>query len=123
VQLMKFRVLYCLALAGSACIPLVGCAPVASPGSTSCETTFTVTPATATLDHSVADNSQTYSLGISIPKGCPLPPFAAPRWTVSDTIDASITAPAGVASCKNAAMNPIVVSPGSGLPTATLICQ
>ena len=120
---MKLRVLYCFALAGSACIPLVGCAPVASPGSTSCVTTFAVTPTTATLDHDVANNSQTYTLDVSTSKGCPLIPIAAPRWTVSDTIDASITVPGGVATCKNAAMNPIIVSPGTGLPTATLICN
>jgi hypothetical protein len=61
-----------------------------------------------------------------VPTGCPLPPLAAPMWTVSDTMDASITVgpnAEGIATCKAAAMNPIVVSAGSVWPTATLICN
>jgi hypothetical protein len=60
------------------------------------------------------------------------------QWGVSDTIDASITSPGGVASCISAAANPITVSSyiqayggtppapylvPTNLPSATLICK
>ncbi|HZL26427.1 MAG TPA: hypothetical protein VFC39_07850 [Acidobacteriaceae bacterium] len=119
---MKRCVLCCFVLAIPGCAALVGCGPVASLGSTACSFSLSITPTTATLDHTVADNAQTYTLNVAVPKGCPLPPLPAPRWTVSDSIDASITT-GGVATCKAAAMNPIVVSTGSAEPTATLICN
>ena len=90
-----------------------------------CSVTISVTPATATLDHTKSGNSQTYDTDVTVPAGCPLPPLPplpAPVWSVSNTIAATITQ-SGVASCKAAASAPITVSAGAVYGTAILICD
>jgi hypothetical protein len=87
--------------------------------------TYNVTPATATLDHAVANNAQQYTFNIIVPQGCSPPPYVpihAPVWTVSNSIAATISI-TGVASCKTAAATPITVSAGFPGATATLICN
>jgi len=115
-----------------------GCASPANPGS-SCSATPFISPTTATLDHTVAGNSQPFTTGIRYSGGCVVPALSiAYTWNVSDTIDSSINSD-GVASCNNAALNPITVfttvadytngpsNPptyvASGLPSATLTCK
>jgi len=87
-----------------------------------CTIAYSVTPATATLDHTVANNSQTYTFNVIVPPGCPLPPIHAPIWSVSNTTAATISN-TGVASCKAAATAPITVSTDFPGATATLICK
>ena len=108
-----------LALPCIAAIALSGCGvPMQNCGSI----TYTITPITATLDHTVANNSQLYSLNVIVPPGCPLPPVHAPVWAVSNTTAATISR-SGVASCKAAATAPITVSADFPGATATLICK
>ena len=119
---MKRTLVWCFTLLGPACFAVEGCAPVTSTTGTGCTVSITVTPTTATLDHSVAGNSQTYVSNVTAPPGCPLPPLVAPMWKVSDTVDASISLER-VATCNAAALNPITVSAGAVYPNATLICK
>ncbi len=110
-----------------------------STGSTCTETPF-ISPTSVTLDHTVKGNSQQFTTGIQYSgTRCAIPAIVAQyQWGVSDTIDATITSPGGVASCVNAAINPITVSsyiqayggtpPASylvptSLPSATLTCK
>jgi hypothetical protein len=130
------------ALAFAVCLggsQILGCA-VAPNGSTGCTVTPFISPTSVTLDHTVKGNSQQFTTGYQYSgTGCAIPALAVQyQWGVSDTIDAAITSPGGVASCTNAAMNPIIVSsyiqtysgtpPVAGLsptnlPSATLTCK
>jgi hypothetical protein len=112
---------FTLAFFGLVSLALSGCG---TPKQT-CTVTYTVTPETATLDHTVANNAQQYTLNVSVESGCsppPSAPIAAPQWSVSNTVAATITN-TGVASCKAAASGPIIVAAGLYFPNATLICK
>jgi hypothetical protein len=87
-----------------------------------CTYTYPITPATATLDHTVVGNAQNYVLNVDTQTGCTPPPLPPPNWKLSDTTDASITV-TGTASCKSAAANPITVSATNFSSTATLVCK
>jgi len=111
-----------LILSGLASLAISGCG---TPNQNCGTVTYTVTPATATLNHTVANNSQQYTFNVIVPEGCSPPPSVpvhAPVWTVSNTIAATITN-TGVASCKAAASAPITVSAGFPGATATLVCD
>jgi hypothetical protein len=121
------------------CALSLGCAGCAmAPSGNGCTETPFIQPTTVTLDHTVAGNSQQFKTGINYAGGCAIPALLiAYTWNVSNTTDASITS-GGVASCNNAALNPITVyttiagysgtpptlsyAP-SGLPSATLVCK
>jgi hypothetical protein len=109
-----------------------------APSGSGCTETPFIQPTSVTLDHTVAGNSQQFKTGINYAGGCAIPALlVAYTWNVSDTMDASISSD-GVASCNNAALNPITVyttvagysgtpptlsyAP-SGLPSATLVCK
>ncbi len=129
------------ALAFAICLggaQLIGCA-VPSTGS-ACTVTPFISPTSVTLDHTVKGNSQLFTTGYNYSgTNCAIPALSVQyQWGVSDTIDATITSPGGVASCTNAALNPITVSSylqayggtppvtylaPSGLPSATLTCK
>jgi hypothetical protein len=120
---------------------LTGCAAAPGTDTPACVETPYITPATVTLDHTSPPpaNSVQFTTGTQyVGKMCPQTPLRAQYyWSVSDTTDASITSPGGVATCVSEAPSPIVVSslietysvttgPGyapSGLPSATLICK
>jgi hypothetical protein len=125
-----------LCLAGS---QLLGCAAVNSSGS-GCTGTAFISPTTVTLDHTVKGNSQPFTTGFQYSgTNCVVSNVVIQyQWGVSDTIGAGITSPGGVASCTNAALNPITVSSyiqgytgtppvatlePTNLPSATLICK
>ena len=117
---------------------LLGCAAVNNPGSSCTETPF-ISPTTVTLDHTVKGNAQQFTTGTQYSGNCAIPAIVVQyQWGVSDTIDAIITSPGGVASCTNATPTPITVSSyltayggtppaaylaPSNLPSATLICK
>jgi hypothetical protein len=116
-----------LFLCSSLCLGSNGCSAVSSTTSTSqaCSTfTITINPQTVTLDHTVSGNAQAYTTSIAVPAGCSYPPLPTARWSLSDTIDASINA-TGVATCNNAALNPITVGAAisNEAATATLVCK
>ena len=124
IPAMRTTWLCALAISGVASVTLTGCG---TPDK-NCTVTYTVTPTSATLDHTVAKDEQTYTLNIIVPPNCPEPPkipVAAPQWSVSNTTAATITNMGfeGVVSCKAAAASPITVSAGLFYPSATLICK
>jgi hypothetical protein len=116
----------------------VGCA-AGTTGTTSCTVTPFISPAAVTLDHTVAGNSQQFTTGYKYSGNCAIPAIVVQyQWGVSDTIDATITTPGGVASCTHATLSPITVSSylsayggtppapylaPTGLPSATLTCK
>jgi hypothetical protein len=135
------------ALAVAVCLggcQLLGCAVAPNSGS-SCTVTPFISPTSVTLDHTVKGNSQQFTTGYSYSgTNCAIPQvLVLYQWGVSDTIDATITSPSGtsaggVASCTNAALNPITVSSyilgysgtppvatltATNLPSATLTCK
>jgi hypothetical protein len=135
------RALQTAALAVILCLgscQLLGCAAMQSTGSNCTETPF-ISPTTVTLDHTIKGNSQQFTTGTQYSGNCAIPAFVVQyQWGVSDTIDATITSPGGVASCVNATATPITVNSylqayggtppapylvPTNLPTATLICK
>jgi hypothetical protein len=109
--------------------------------STPCTETPFISPTTATLDHTVTGNSQTFTTGIKYTGSCAIP-LVIPgySWTVSDTADATATGigTSGSVSCQNASLTPITVyttlqtisgNPPitayvpTNLPTAILTCK
>jgi hypothetical protein len=103
-------------------------------GDGGCTVTPFVAPSTVTLDHSApaAQNTVQFTAGETYAgTHCAIPAVLVNyQWTLSDTIDASITSGPGVsnpgtATCLQAALNPITVtpSPSVGGLTATLICK
>jgi hypothetical protein len=119
---MRTACLCALALSGLASLALSGCGtPMQNCGTI----TYTITPVSASLDHTVANNAQQYTLNVIVPQGCSPPPYVpvhAPVWSVSNTTAATITT-TGIASCKAAASAPITVSAEFPGATATLICK
>ena len=117
---------------------LLGCAMASSGGN--CTATPFISPTSVTLDHTVKGNSQQFTTGIHYSgTDCVISNVVVQyQWGVSDTIDAAITTPGGVASCTNATPNPITVSSylqayggtppafylaPTNLPSATLTCK
>jgi hypothetical protein len=106
---------------------------------TACTVTPFISPTSVTLDHTVAGNSQQFTTGYKYSGNCAIPAIAVQyQWGVSDTADAAITSPGGVASCTHAALTPITVSSylsayggtppapylaPTNLPSATLTCM
>jgi len=128
-------------LLGLGCLSavLLGCAAPQNP-SCNLSSVFAVGPTSATADHSAtppgnqAQFQATVSPYSSVP-GCPVPQYILllqPTWSLSDPLDAQISsAPGtnGLATCMNAAANPITVTATytsngtTQTKTATLTCK
>jgi hypothetical protein len=128
-------------LLGLGCLSAVflGCA---ASQNQSCDLTsvLAVGPASATPDHSATPpgNQAQFQATVapySSNPSCPIPQYILllqPTWTISDPLDAQISSAAGtngVATCMNAAANPITVSASytsngtTQTKTATLTCK
>ena len=122
--------------AGSTLGVATGCA--GPPTGSNCTSTSFTSPTSATLDHTIAGNSATFTTGTHYSGNCAIPAVLVQyQWQVSDPIDASITPTGGVASCINASLAPVTVSTyianinssgatvlvASGQPSATLTCK
>ena len=86
-----------------------GCAAAAS--NTACSATPFIIPTSVALDHSDTGtaNWQTFCTGYRYSSGCAIPAIAIKyTWSVSDTIDATVSSD-GVVSCVNATAAPITV--------------
>lgn len=129
---MKLALLLLLVL-----LAVVGCG--GSPKPQCFITGMNLGPSTATVNHAVAppgNSAQFAAFQTSAPSGCAfaLSSLQAVTWTVSDTVNASISnthdAAYGVATCINAAPSPITVTattpPSNAVKvtaTATLTCN
>ena len=136
------RLLGLAGLSAVLALGLMGCAATQNPTS-GCSLTnvLSVGPTAATADHAAtapgnqAQFQATLAPHASAP-GCPVPQYIAlvdATWTLSDPLDAQISSAAnstnGLASCVNAASNPITVTATysvSGVmqtQSATLTCK
>jgi hypothetical protein len=130
-----------LALLAACTVLLSGCAAVDPCASTM---TYTVIPASATVDHMAAPpgNQQQFvaTVATTFPTGCPaaIPavvaiPAYATAWSSSDPVNApidNVVGPTtnGVATCKGATTVPVTITASSGpasapTATATLVCK
>ena len=128
-------------LLGLGCLSasFLGCAVTQNPG---CSLTYVlaVGPNAATADHAAASpGNQAQFRATVAPQasspGCPVPEFVAvvdATWTVSDAVDAEISSAAatnGLATCLNAALNPITVTAAytangvTQVTTSSLVCK
>lgn len=114
----------------------LSCGLLNSCGSSSnpCKASATVTPASATADHSTASpgDQVQFSTAFSSSGGCALPQIvSAGKWSTSDPADVTITNNSqsqAVAACVNATPGPVTVSYsgtiyGYSFASATLTCK
>lgn len=101
-------------------------------GNNQCSITATVTPASATADHTAAPpgNQVQFALNSTAKGNCPLTPDAIGIWSSSDTVNVSISnqSTAGLATCLGPTASPVTITNsgkvrGQPYQSASLTCN